>query len=46
MMLSLTTIALILSTPAVTMLAASIVVSLFERTTYSAMHDCIGNLNV
>lgn len=45
MMLSLTTIGLLLTTPALTMLAVSVLVSVFEQRDCCVAQDCIGNLN-
>ncbi|XQW84822.1 hypothetical protein ACOYR1_17090 [Thalassotalea piscium] len=44
MILSLTTIAVLLTTPALTMLAVSFLVSIFEKKDGYETQDCMGNL--
>ncbi|GHE99703.1 hypothetical protein [Thalassotalea profundi] len=44
MMLSLTTIGFLLTTPAITLLAISVLVSWYEEKERCVMQDCIGNL--
>ena len=45
-MLSLATIGILLVTPAMTMLAASFIVSVFESEEYELVQHCIGQIGV